>query len=116
MNYKRNMDIDEYKNELTLLNTRCWADVVEGLKHTVKGWIKEAVEEVIDDKLCNANLDDKRLNAEELCKRWSISRNTLYNWEKDGVIEPLPLGGRRKIYSMRDVLNAESEGLIRTAC
>lgn len=110
------MDIDEYKNELTLLNTRCWADVVEGLKHTVKGWIKEAVEEVIDDKLCNANLDDKRLNAEELCKRWSISRNTLYNWEKDGVIEPLPLGGRRKIYSMRDVLNAESEGLIRTAC
>ena len=110
------MDIGEYKNELTLLNTRCWADVVEGLKHTVKGWIKEAVEEVIDDKLCNANLDDKRLNAEELCKRWSISRNTLYNWEKDGVIEPLPLGGRRKIYSMRDVLNAESEGLIRTAC
>ena len=116
MKYKRNMDIDEYKNELTLLNTRCWADVVEGLKHTVKGWIKEAVEEVIDDKLCNANLEDKRLNAEELCKRWSISRNTLYNWEKDGVIEPLPLGGRRKIYSMRDVLSAESEGLIRTAC
>ncbi|MBR1834193.1 MAG: helix-turn-helix domain-containing protein [Bacteroidales bacterium] len=108
--------MEQYRNELTLLNTRCWADVAESLKQTFKGWVKEAVEEVINDKLCNANLDDKRLNAEELCKRWSISRNTLYNWEKDGIIEPLPLGGRRKIYSMRDVLNAESEGLVRTAC
>ena len=113
---KRNLAMEHYRNELTLLNTRCWADVAESLKQTFKVWVKEAVEEVINDKLCNANLDDKRLNAEELCKRWSISRNTLYNWEKDGIIEPLPLGGRRKIYSMRDVLNAESEGLVRTAC
>ena len=108
--------MEQYRNELTLLNTRCWVDVAESLKQTFKGWVKEAVEEVINDKLCNANIDDKRLNAEELCKRWSISRNTLYNWEKDGIIETLPLGGRRKIYSMRDVLNAESEGLVRTAC
>lgn len=103
-------------NELTLLNTRCLSDVVESVKYTFKNWIREVVEEVIDDKMCNANLEDKRLNAEELCKRWSISRNTLHNWERDGIISPLPLGGRRKVYSMRDVLNAESEGLVRTAC
>lgn len=108
--------MEQYRNKLTLLNTRCWGDVVEGIKHTFKGWVKEAVEEVIDDKLCNANLEDRRLNAEELCKRWSITRNTLHKWERDGIISPLPLGGRRKIYSMRDVLNAESEGLVRTAC
>ena len=102
-------------NELTLLNTRCWADVVESLKYTFKNWVKEVVEEVIDDKMCSANLEDKRLNAKELCERWNISRNTLYNWERDGVITPLPLGGRRKIYSMRDVLNAESEGLVKVA-
>lgn len=102
-------------SELTLLNTRCWVDVVEGLKQTFKGWVKEVVEDVIDEKMCNANLEDKRLNAEELCKRWCISRNTLYNWERDGIITPLPLGGRRKIYSMRDILNAETEGLVKVA-
>ena len=105
--------MEQCRNELTLLNTRCWADVAESLKQTFKGWVKEAVEEVINDKLCNANIEDRRLNAEELCKRWSITRNTLHKWERDGIISPLPLGGRRKIYSMMDVLDAESEGLVR---
>ena len=100
----------------TLLNTRCLSGVVKSVKYTFKNWVREVVEEVIDDKMCNANLEDKRLNAKELCERWNISRNTLYNWERDGVISPLPLGGRRKIYSMKDVLNAEMEGLVRTAC
>ena len=107
--------MEQRRKELTLLNTRCWVDVVEGLKQTFKGWVREVVEDVIDEKMVCANLEDERLNAEELCKRWSITRNTLHNWERDGVISPLPLGGRRKIYSMRDVLNAESEGLVRIA-
>jgi hypothetical protein len=102
-------------NELTPLNTRCWADVVEGLKCTFKGWVKEVVEEVIDDKMVCANLEDKRLNTDELCQRWCISKSTLSNWEQEGKITPLPLGGRRKIYSMKDVLDAESEGLIKIA-
>lgn len=102
-------------NELTLLNTRCWVDVVEGLKQTFKGWVKEVVEEVIDDKMVSANLEDKRLNTDELCQRWCISKSTLSNWEQEGKITPLPLGGRRKIYSMKDVLDAESEGLIKIA-
>ena len=77
---------------------------------------KEVVEEVISDKMCNVNLEDKRLNTEELCQRWNISKGTLEKWEKDGRIERLPLGGRKKLFSMADVLRAESEGLIRTAC
>lgn len=103
----------EKTNEITLLDNKCWGGVLEGLKFTFKSWVKEVVEEVINDKMCNANLEDKRLNVEELCKRWNISKGTLANWEKDGRIAPLPLGGRRKIYSMGDVLNAESEGLIK---
>ena len=103
-------------NELTLLNTRCWVDVVEGLKQTFKGWVKEVVEEVIDDKMVCANLEDKRLNTDELCQRWNISKATLYVWEKNGIIASLPLGGRRKIYSMKDVLDAESDGLVKIAC
>ena len=103
-------------NELTLLNTRCWVEVVEGLKHTFKEWVKEVVEEVIDEKMVCANLEDKRLNTDELCQRWNISKATLIASEKDGIIAPLPLGGRRKIYSMKDVLNAESDGLVKIAC
>jgi len=105
--------MDKTNNELTLLNTKCWVDVVEGLKYTFKGWVREVVEDVIDEKMCSANLEDKRLNADELCQRWNISKSTLRNWEKDGIIEPLPLGGRRKIYSMKDILNAEADGLVR---
>ena len=103
-------------NELTLLNTGCWVDVVEGLKQTFKGWVKEVVEEVIDEKMVCANLEDKRLNTDELCQRWNISKATLFVWEKNGIIAPLPLGGRRKIYSMKDVLAAESDGLVKIAC
>ena len=53
-------------NELTLLNTRCWVEVVEGLKHTFKEWVKEVVEEVIDEKMVCANLEDKRLNTDDV--------------------------------------------------
>ncbi len=108
--------MEKNSNELMLVNTRCWTDVIEGLKYTVKSWIKEVVEEVITEKMCNLNIEDKRLNADELCERWNISKSTLYNWEKDGIIEPLHLGGRRKIYSMKAILDAESEGLVKTVC
>jgi hypothetical protein len=46
---------------------------------------------------------------------WCISKSTLANWEQNGIIAPLPLGGRRKIYSMRAVLNAEQYGLVKVA-
>lgn len=109
-------NMDNHSKELILVNNRSLADVVDGLKHTFKSWVKEVVEEVITEKMCNLNIEDKRLNADELCERWDISKSTLYNWEKDGIIEPLHLGGRRKIYLMKAILNAESEGLIKTVC
>ena len=104
------------KVEMTLLDTRCWESVLESMKYTFKGWVKEVVEEVISDKMCNVNLEDKRLNTEELCQRWNISKNTLHTWEQNGVIQPLPLGGKKKVYSMADILSAEVNGFVKTAC
>ncbi len=102
---------------LKITNAPKWVCALEEVvKFKLKTWIKEAVEEVFDERMCNANLEDKRLNVEELCERWDIAKSTLYNWEKEGIISPLPIGGRRKIYSMRDVLNAETNGLVKTAC
>lgn len=106
----------ENQNNLNLLNTGCWVNALEGLKYTFQDWIKEAVENVITEKMCNVNLEDKRLTTEELCERWNISKNTLYNYEKDGRITHLPIGGRKKIFSMKDVLDAEADGLIRNIC
>jgi predicted DNA-binding transcriptional regulator AlpA len=108
--------MDKENNKITLYDTRCWTNVLEGLKSTFKGWVREAVEDVISEKMCNVNLEDKRLTVVELCKRWNISKNTLYNWEKNGVIQPLPLKGKKKLYSMADIHSAEINGFVKTAC
>lgn len=99
-----------------LFDTRCWTVALDGIKYFIKNVVKETVEEVITEKMCNVNLEDKRLTAEELCKRWNIGKGTLYNWECDGKIAHLPLGGRKKVYSMKDVLAAEADGLIKLVC
>lgn len=37
-------------------------------------------------------------------------KNSLRNMEKVGIIQPLSVGGKTKIYSMEDVLNVEMNG------
>ena len=103
----------EFKNDL--FDTKCWTNVIDGLKYFIKGIVKEAVEEEFTDKMYAANLENKRLNTVELCERWNISKSTLIHWEKEGRIAPLPLGGRKKLYSMGDILNAEACGIIKCA-
>ena len=103
----------EFENDL--FDTKCWTNVIDGLKYFIKGIVKEAVEEEFTDKMYAANLENKRLNTVELCERWNISKSTLIHWEKEGRIAPLPLGGRKKLYSMGDILNAEACGIIKCA-
>ncbi len=83
------------------------------LRVSVKNIVREAVEEALDERASDIMDDDRTLTARELCERWNISPNTLRNWEIDGKIAPLPLKGRKKIYSMKDVLAAEAEGYIK---
>ena len=84
-----------------------------GLRYAMKCVVREAIEEVLDEREIKALDEDRTLNAHELCQRWNISPNTLRSWEIDGKISPLPLNGRKKIYSMRDVLAAEATGYIK---
>lgn len=83
------------------------------IRYAMKIVVKEAVEEVILEQNYKAFEEEKTLTAKELCERWSISPNTLRTWEIDKRIAPLPLKGRKKIYSMKDVLAAESAGYIK---
>ena len=84
-----------------------------GLRYALKSIVREAVEEVLDEREIKMLDEDRTLTARELCERWNISQNTLRSWEIDKKIAPLPLNGRKKIYSMRDVLAAEATGYIK---
>lgn len=84
-----------------------------GLRYTIKKIVKEAVEEVIQEQNFKAIDENRTLTTKELCERWNISPGTLRSWEIDQRIAPLPINGRKKVYSMKDVLAAESAGYIK---
>ena len=85
-----------------------------GLRYAMKTIVKETMEEVLLEQNFKAMDEERTLTAKELCDRWNISPNTLRSWEIDKRIAPLPLNGRKKIYSMKDVLAAESAGYIKS--
>ena len=81
--------------------------------------IEEIVVKEVDNRLLNIMrkiaeekaIENQTLTAKELCNRWNISDNTLRNRENEGIIHPLVTGGKKKIYSMKDILNVETTGV-----
>ena len=86
--------------------------LLEGAKYFIKAIVREAIEEVWEEKNCSPMTDTPLLTTQELCTRWGITRDTLHNWEKRGKIAKLPLGGRKKMYSLKDVEEAEVSGIV----
>ena len=86
--------------------------LLEGAKYFIKAIVREAIEEVWEEKNCSPMTDTPLLTTQELCTRWGITRDTLHNWEKKGIITKLPLGGRKKMYSLKDVEESEVSGLV----
>ena len=103
-------------NVMTLSNypigMRGLEGLLEGAKYFIKAIVREAIEEVWEEKNCSPMTDTPLLTTAELCKRWGITRDTLHNWEKQGKIARLPLGGRKKMYSLKDVEEAEVSGIV----
>lgn len=81
----------------------------------IKGIVREAFEEIWEEKNYSPISDTPLLTTQELCKRWNINADTLHNWEKKGIIAKLPLGGRKKMYSFKDVEEAEVSGLVKVS-
>ena len=81
--------------------------------------IEEIVVKEVDNRLLNIMrkiaeekaIENQTLTAKELCNRWKISDNTLRNRENEGIIHPLETGGKKKMYSMKDILNVETTGV-----
>ena len=86
--------------------------LLEEARFFIKGIVREAIEEIWEEKNYSPIADTPLLNTEELCKRWNITRDTLHNWEKKGIITRVPLGGRKKMYSLKAVEEAEVSGLV----
>ena len=86
--------------------------------------IEEIVVKEVDNRLYSIMckiaeekaVENKTLTAKELCKRWNISDNTLRNRENNGIIHPLETGGKKKIYSMKDIRNVEASGILKSVC
>ena len=86
--------------------------LLEEARYFIKGIVREALEEILDERKDSPIAHTPLLNTEELCKRWNITPDTLHNWEKKGIITKLPLGGRKKMYSLKDVEESEVTGLV----
>ena len=86
--------------------------LLEEARYFIKGIVREAIEEVWDEKNYSPVSNTPLLTTEELCKRWNITPDTLYNWEKKGKIKRVQLGGRKKMYSAKDVEEAEASGVV----
>ena len=86
--------------------------LLEEARYFIKGIVREALEEILDERKDYPITNTPLLNTEELCKRWNITPDTLHNWEKKGKISKMPLGGRKKTYSLKDVEEAEVSGIV----
>lgn len=84
------------------------------LLNMVESFIEAKVNEKFDEiggkKLNEIIFQNMTLTKKELCKRWNCCSNTIYNMERAGIISALPIPGKRKVYSMADVLRVEMNG------
>lgn len=79
----------------------------ETIKQYINAAVEKKVEEVLEEYDTIKSVQHSTITSNDLCKRWGRCKNSLHNLEKDGVIAPLPIGGKTKVYSMNDVLMVE---------
>lgn len=79
----------------------------ETIKMLIKNEVQKRVNEVFEEYDAIRSYEHTTISSDKLCERWGRCKNSLRNLEKEGVITPLPVGGKTKVYSMQDVLNAE---------
>ena len=106
----------ENKNMLLNNPQYGWDGFSDGLISFIKSIVKQSMEEVIQDKMYENMVFDHKLSTKQLCDRWNISDTTLLTWEKRGLISPIQTGGRKKLYSLKDIREVEANGYIKNAC
>ena len=95
----------ELNNEVP--NFDFFGELGERIKNYIRVEVKRKIEEFFEDYEQLKKHQQSTITSNELCKRWGRCKNSLRNLEKRGVIRPLSVGGKTKIYSIEDVENAE---------
>lgn len=93
---------------MEILNIESLGYLGEVIKKCAEDAAQRKFTEMFEDYEANRKFENSTINSDELCERWECCKNSLRNMEKDGIIAPLPVGGRKKVYSMQDVLYAEA--------
>lgn len=101
----------ELNNEVP--NFDFFGELGERIKNYIRVEVKRKIEEFFEDYEQLKKCQQSTINSNDLCKRWGRCKNSLRNMEKVGIIQPLSVGGKTKIYSMEDVLNVEMNGGLR---
>ena len=105
------MNLSDYPTNMNMWNMN-GNGLMTKLRNWFKSIVKEALEEIIEERNYSRISETPLLTTEELCKRWNITPDTLHNWEKKGRITKMPLGGRKKMYSLQDIEEAEASGIV----
>lgn len=79
----------------------------ETIKLYITKEVEKKVKELLEEYDTMKSFQHSTITSDKLCKRWSRCKNSLRNMEKEGIIAPLPVGGKTKVYSMSAVLEAE---------
>ena len=87
--------------------------LLDMLESFIEAKVNEKFNEVGSQRLNETIYQNTTLTKDELCERWSCCKNTIWNMERAGIIAPLPLRGKRKVYSMADVLKVEMTGSVK---
>ena len=105
------LTLPDYSTNMNMLGMNA-NGLIPRLRNWFKGIVKEALQEIIEERNYSRITETPLLTTEELCKRWNITPDTLHNWEKKGRITKMPLGGRKKMYSLQDIEEAEASGTV----
>lgn len=87
-----------------------FGELGERIKNYIRVEVQRKVEEYIEENEQLKRHQQSTINSNDLCERWGRCKNSLRDLEKRGIIRPLSVGGKTKIYSMEDVLNVEMNG------
>lgn len=90
--------------------------ILDELRYFIKSLVKEGIEETLGNQLSEQTYMNQTLTREELCKRWGCCKNTIRNKELEGLLTPIPVNGKKRVYSMAEVISVENRGGVRGFC
>lgn len=81
--------MENTNKNMTLPNTKCWNNVVEGLKFIFKDWIREIVEETISEKMKTSIIETPQYaySGVELAKFLGCSKSTISRYKLEGKLD-----------------------------